>query len=259
MIEPIKKVALIPARMNSSRLPGKALKKISGIEMIVHVAKRCALLENLDQVIVCTDSIQILRVCENYGIDVCLTSSAHENGTERIAEAANILELSNDDIIIDVQGDEPFVRPEYIEQVAKFLCNTEYDCVIPHQSSDCYGNVNRVKMVTNGDRVIYLSRSDVPYYFGALKAPLKKHLSIIGFRLSGLNKFVASSSTPLENIERIELMRLIEIGVPVGTFLQTGLSLSVDTIEDYELACRMMARDDLFKKMSVSGGFNATN
>ena len=116
-------------------------------------------------------------------------------------------------------------------------------------------NVNRVKLVAYDDRVIYLSRSDIPCCFGVEKAPLKKHLSIIGFRLSGLLKFVKSNSTPIENIERIELMRLIEQGVPVGTFLQSGLSLSVDTQDDYELACRMMDRDDLFKKMNVSRGF----
>lgn len=252
-------VVLIPARMNSSRLPGKALKKISGVEMIVHVAKRCALLESLDRVVVCTDSIQILEVCETYNIEVCLTSSSHENGTERIAEAANIMGLSQDDIIVDVQGDEAFVRPEYIEQVVKFLKVTDYECVIPHQYSDDFNNVNRVKLVAHDDRVIYLSRSDVPCCFGVEKAPLKKHLSIIGFRFAGLLKFVKSNSTPIENIERIELMRLIELGVPVGTFFQSGLSLSVDTNDDYELACRMMDRDDLFKTMYVSGGFSVQN
>ena len=252
-----KLVALIPARMDSSRLPGKALKMLSGVEMIVHVAKRCSFLEELDHVVVCTDSIQILEVCETYNIEVCLTSSSHENGTERIAEAANIMKLSQDDVIVDVQGDEAFVRPEYIEQVVKFLRDTNYECVIPHQYSDDYNNINRVKLVAHGDRVIYLSRSDIPCCFGVEKAPLKKHLSIIGFRLSGLQKFVKSNRTILEDIERIELMRLIELGVPIGTFFQDGLSLSVDTNEDYELACRMMGRDELFKKMFVSGGFNA--
>ena len=250
-----KLVVLIPARMNSSRLPGKALKKLSGIEMIVHVAKRCSLLNGLDRVVVCTDSIQILEVCNKYNIEVCLTSSVHENGTERIAEAAVTLGLSHEDIIVDVQGDEPFVKPEYVEKVAQFLAQTEYECVIPHQNIDEYNNVNRVKLVAHGDRVIYLSRSDVPYHFGVQKTPLKKHLSIIGFRRSGLEKFVASDSTPLENVERIELMRLLELGVPVGTFFQEGVSLSVDTSEDFELACRMMDRDELFKEMSLRGDF----
>ena len=215
-----KTVVLIPARMDSSRLPGKALRKISGIEMIVHVAKRCALLETLDRVVVCTDSIQILEVCEKYHIEVCLTSSSHQNGTERISEAADVLQLSQHDTIVDVQGDEAFVRPEYIEEVAKFMRDTDYECVIPHQYSDDFNNVNRVKMVAHGSKVLYLSRSDIPCHFGVEKSPLKKHLSIIGFRLSALRKFAKCEPTPLENIERIELMRLLELGVPVGTFFR---------------------------------------
>ena len=242
-------VVLIPARMESSRLPGKPLRKISGVPMIVHVAKRSMLTANVDKVVVCTDSIEILFACAEYGIEVCMTKASHQNGTERIAEAAEVLNLSDEDVIIDVQGDEPFVKPEYIQQVAEFVSKTNYGCVVPHQMIDEYGNLNRVKMVSHEDRVIYFSRSDVPCYFGQVQQPMKKHLSIIGFRLAALRRFVASPPTPLENIERIELMRLIELGEPIGTFHQDGVSLSVDTPEDYELACRMMERDALFQNV----------
>ena len=102
--------------------------------------------------------------------------------------------------------------------------------------------------VLDGNRIIYFSRADVPCYFGAIAQPLKKHLSIIGFRLPALRKFAANGPTPLEEIERIELMRLIELNEPIGTFLQDGTSLSVDTPEDYELACRMMERDPIFRE-----------
>lgn len=241
-----KTVILIPARMDSTRLSGKPLKKISGIPMIVHVAKRSQLTDGIDRVVVCTDSPEILMVCEKYGIEVCMTKASHRNGTERIAEAAEVLGLSDDDIIIDVQGDEPFVLPEYIREVTEFMRKTDYKCVVPHQMIDEYGNQNRVKMVAHGDRIICFSRSDIPCYFGDVRQQMKKHLSIIGFRLSGLRKFVSSEPTPLENIERVELMRLIELDVPIGTFLQNGVSLSVDTEEDYVLACRMMERDPLF-------------
>ncbi|KAA0912644.1 3-deoxy-manno-octulosonate cytidylyltransferase [Aquicoccus porphyridii] len=240
--------ALIPARMESARLPGKPLRKIAGVPMIVHVAKRAALSPRVTKAVVCTDSIEILMTCEKYGIEVCLTRSTHQNGTERIAEAAEVMGLTDDDIIVDVQGDEPFVRPEYIEEVADFTARTGYGCVVPHQMIDEYGNLNRVKMVSHDDRVIYFSRADVPCHFGEMPQPLKKHLSIIGFRLPALRRFVSSPPTPLENTERIELMRLVELGEPIGTFLQTGTSLSVDTPEDYELACRMMERDPLYRE-----------
>jgi 3-deoxy-manno-octulosonate cytidylyltransferase (CMP-KDO synthetase) len=239
-------IALIPARLESARLPGKPLKPICGLPMIVHVAKRTMLTRGITQVAVCTDSIEILMVCETFGIDVCMTRASHQNGTERIAEAAQTMGLSDDDVIIDVQGDEPFVKPDYVEQVAEFTRQSGYGCVVPHQFMEELGNLNRVKLVSHGDRVIYFSRADVPCHFGAIPQPLKKHLSIIGFRLPALRKFAASPPTPLEEIERIELMRLIELGEPVGTFLQDGTSLSVDTAEDYELACRMMERDPLF-------------
>ena len=244
---PGKTIALIPARLESSRLPGKPLKKIAGLPMIVHVAKRAMLSDAVDRVAVCTDAIEILMTCERYGIEVCMTRSSHQNGTERIAEAAAVMGLSEDDIIVDVQGDEPFVQPAYIEQVAEFTRNHPYGCVVPHQFMEETGNLNRVKVVSYENRVIYFSRADVPAWFGSIQQPMKKHLSIIGFRLSALQKFAANAPTPLEEIERIELMRLIELGEPIGTFLQDGTSLSVDTPEDYELACRMMERDPLFK------------
>ncbi|MDU8929417.1 3-deoxy-manno-octulosonate cytidylyltransferase [Alisedimentitalea sp. MJ-SS2] len=242
-----KTIALIPARLESSRLPNKPLKKICGLPMIVHVAARAMLSSKVDQVVVCTDSIEILMVCDSYGIDVCMTRSSHQNGTERIAEAAETLGLTDEDVIVDVQGDEPFVLPQYIEQVAAFTRAHSFGCVVPHQFMEQMGNLNRVKVVSYRDRIIYFSRADVPCYFGQIQQPLKKHLSIIGFRLSALRTFAANAPTPLEEAERIELMRLIELGEPVGTFLQEGTSLSVDTPEDYELACRIMERDALFK------------
>jgi 3-deoxy-manno-octulosonate cytidylyltransferase (CMP-KDO synthetase) len=243
-----KTIALIPARMESSRLPNKPLKKICGLPMIVHVAKRAALSPLVDRVVVCTDSIEILMVCDSHGIEVCMTRSSHQNGTERIAEAAEVMGLAADDIVIDVQGDEPFVQPAYIEQVAEFTRANPFGCVVPHQFMEEMGNLNRVKVVSYESRILYFSRADVPCYFGAIQQPMKKHLSIIGFRLDALRTFAANAPTPLEEIERIELMRLIELGVPIGTFLQEGSSLSVDTPEDYELACRMMERDPLFKQ-----------
>jgi 3-deoxy-manno-octulosonate cytidylyltransferase (CMP-KDO synthetase) len=240
-------VVLIPARMESSRLPGKPLKSICGLPMIVHVAKRAMFSKRASRVVVCTDSVEIVMACDRHDIPVCLTRVDHSNGTERIAEAAETLALAEDDIVIDVQGDEPFVLPAYIDEVAAFVERTGYGCVVPHQFMDDYGNLNRVKLVSYGDRVLFFSRSDVPCHFGAVQQPLKKHLSIIGFRMPALRRFAAHPPTPLEDIERIELMRLLELGEPIGTFLQEGSSLSVDTPEDYERASRMMERDAFFK------------
>lgn len=248
-------VVLIPARMESTRLPNKPLMKICDIPMVVHVAKRSQMASNVDQVIVCTDSSEVVFECERYGIEVCLTKSSHVNGTERIAEAAEILDVSSNRIIIDVQGDEPFVKPEYIEEVLSFMSMNDFGCVVPHQLMDERGNLNRVKMVTAGNRVLYFSRLDIPCNFADITKPMKKHLSIIGFRKNVLEMFADSPMTLLETSERIELMRLLELGSPIGTFLQSGQSLSVDTPEDYQLACRMMERDETFAKMMHQGRY----
>lgn len=247
----MKNVVLIPARMESTRLPNKPLKKICGIPMVVHVAKRSMLSEA--EVVVCTDSADIVLECEKYNINVCLTKSSHTNGTERIAEAALTLGLEQNDIIIDVQGDEPFVKPEYITDVVKFLKSTNYGCVVPHQLIKEYHNPNRVKIVSSGNRILHMSRNDIPFNFGQMDLPLKKHLSIIGFRLDVLNTYAKSSIGELEDIERIELMRLLELYIPIGTFQQAGSAMAVDTIEDYEHACRLMERDALFEKMKNAG------
>ena len=196
-------VVLIPARMESARLPGKPLKDICGIPMIVHVAKRSQLCKSVGQVIVCTDSFEITKTCEKYDISVCLTKSSHQNGTERIAEAASDLGLHDQTIVIDVQGDEAFVQPRYIEPVIEFLGCSKYGCVVPFQIMEDRNNVNRVKLVTAGDRVIYMSRLDVPYCFGQFNEPLKKHLSVIGLK-PALDVFASTSATPIELAERID-------------------------------------------------------
>lgn len=250
-------IVLIPARMESSRLPGKALKEIGGIPMIVHVAIRSSQCSIADRTIVCTDSADIIFECEKYGIEACNTRVDNLNGTERIAEAAILLGLSDDQIVIDVQGDEPFVSPEYISNVANFVSQSNYDCVVPYQDFEEPGNTNRVKIVSSSDRIIYFSRSDVPNYFGQMSGPMKKHLSIIGFRVGALKKYIASLPTELEKLEKIELFRLIENKISIGTFKMNGQSISVDTEEDYHKACRMIETDNYFLKLLKKGFFNA--
>jgi 3-deoxy-manno-octulosonate cytidylyltransferase (CMP-KDO synthetase) len=250
-----KTFVLIPARMESSRLPGKPMKCIGGLPMIVMIAKRVMEAENVTAV-VCTDSAEIIYACSRHSILVCNTCDKHKNGTERIAEAANIMSISEDDIIIDVQGDEPFVTPSQIHAVRDFISKSTYKCVVPFQLMNEYQNLNRVKIVNNNSDVIYFSRADVPVIFSDVPRPLKKHLSIIGFKKSALEYFLNSPPTNLEILEQIELMRLIENKVSIGTFELPGLSLSVDTQEDYEKARRMMKNDDLYQKMNSSGALN---
>lgn len=252
-----KSIILIPVRMESSRLPGKPLKKLSGIPIIAHVAIRSRQCPLAERTIVCTDSADIIYECEKYGIEVCNTKFNHNNGTERIAEAATLLGLNDDQIVIDVQGDEAFVKPEYISNVTNYISKSTHECIVPYQNFNEKGNKNRVKIVSSSDKVIYFSRSDVPTHFGQPTEPMKKHLSIIGFRVSALKWYNSTPPSELENLEKIELYRLIENNVSIGTFKMDGQSMSIDTEEDYQKACRMIQSDTYFSDLVNKGFFNA--
>ena len=242
----MKIIGLIPVRLESGRLANKAILKIAEIPMILHVAKRAKLSKSLDRLVVCTDSYIICDMCIENKIDVVLTKNIHKNGTERIAEAANILNLDNETIIVDIQGDEPLLKPYMIDNVADYLLKKKcFDIVVPFIEIFGEESHNRVKLIASGNNVIYMSRRNLPYPF--LKNTIyKKHLSIIAFKRAALAKFANSKPTILEEIEGIELLRAIEIGLKIGTFEEHGETLSVDTKEDYERVKRLMIRDKIY-------------
>jgi len=239
-------IGLIPVRLESSRLPNKAILEISGIPMILHVVKRAKLSKTLDRVVVCTDSHKICDLCVENKIEVVLTKNVHTNGTERIAEAAYILGLDQDTIVVDIQGDEPLLKPYMVDNVVDYLIkNNQFDIIVPFIKTFEEESHSRVKLVTSNDNVVYMSRRNLPYPFSK-DTVYKKHLSIIAFKMDALSKFASSESTPLEEIEGIELLRAIEIGLKVGTFEEYGETLSVDTSEDYERVQRLMYKDELY-------------
>ena len=244
----MKRYILIPARLESARLPRKALKKILNLPIIIHVALRAQLCKKVDKVIVCTDSPEICWECEKYNIEVCITKSEHMNGTERIAEAVKIVNLKDNDLIVDLQGDEVFAKPKDIERVFEEIQKNKYDCIVPHQKLYEANNPNRVKIIESNKKILWMTRSDSPFFFGKEKQPLKKHLSIIGFTGKLLKKFSKLKPKNLESIEKIELLRLLENDISIGTFQMQGGSLAVDTLDDYQKSLRMMDNDIIYKK-----------
>lgn len=242
---------LIPARLNSSRLPGKALIKIHGLPMIIHVALRSKLATGLDKVIVCTDSPQIAEVCDSYDVNVCLTSSYHVNGTERIAQASKFLGLSKEDVVIDIQGDEPLVEPSTIDKVIHetIKCRDRGgDIFLPHLNKCSPENKNIVKVVESNGRVIYLSRLDIPFSFSDTTS-LKKHLSIVGFTYEALIKFSNLRVGKLEKIEGVELLRALENDMKIYTDTFDGDSISVDVKNDLEVVSRKMMLCPIARKI----------
>lgn len=244
----MKKYILIPVRLESARLPRKALKKILNLPMIIHVALRAKLCKDVYKIIICTDSPEICWECEKYNFEVCLTKSEHKNGTERLSEAVSIININQEDLIVDLQGDEVFVNPKDIEKVFFEIKKSKYDCIVPYQKLYENNNPNRVKIVESDNRIISMTRADAPFYFGKQKQYLKKHLSIIGFKGNLLRNFKKLKSKNLEKIERIELLRLLENNVKIGTFKMRGNTLAVDTLEDYQKSIRMMTEDSIYKK-----------
>ena len=238
-------IGLIPSRLGSKRLPGKALADISGLPVIVHVAKRSLLSKSLSKVIVCTDSEEIYTICKSYNIDTIMTDSHYINGTERIASVADDLEF---DFALDIQGDEPLVNPEHIDIVAeKISRNTRNEDIliptldVPFSSPE---TIVRVQSSLSG-RVMTLSRANIPHRYSLPISTIQKHLSVIGFTKYALKKYIEFSPSPIEQSEDIELLRAIENDMRVYSIPINGNSFSID-VQDDLLRARVAMKSDRF-------------
>ena len=240
-------VALIPARLDSSRLYAKSLLPIDGLPLVVHTYKRAKLSKFIKDVFICTDSKKIEQEAVKYGCNVILTGK-NFTGTDRISEASLKLKKKYD-IYLDVQGDEPLLNPNHIDKVILWhLKNNRFDIVVPSLKFKSSDNQNIVKIVSSNNKVLYFSRSKIPFPF--LKEPkfYSKHLSIISFKLKSLIKFKELKQSELEKIEGIELMRALENEMNIGTFELKGDSFSVDTSRDFYKAQKSMINDK-FRKL----------
>ena len=244
----MKVLGLIPSRMGSKRLPEKALLPISGLPLVIHTYKRANLSKLLKKIIICTDSKKIYNEAKKNNSKAILTSTHHQNGTERIAEAY-LKQKEKYDLVVDIQGDEPLISPYHIDQVIKFhIENPEVDIVLPTLKINFPDNPNIIKVVTNKKNdVMYLSRNKIPFEQKSKKNFFLKHLSIISFKPEALIKFAKSKKTNLEKVEDIELLRALEIGLKIKTINLLGDSFSVDVEDDYSKAKDRMTRDKYFK------------
>ena len=177
-----------------------------------------------------------------------MTSKYHKNGTERVHEAYKKLKKKYD-FIIDIQGDEPLISPYHIDQVANFhLKNNLSDIILPTLKVKFKNNTNIIKVVKNKlGNVMYLSRGNIPFEFKETTPYVHKHLSIISFIPSALEKFALHEKTNLEKIEDIELLRALEIGLKIKSLNLKGDSFSVDILKDFEKASKKMVNDKFFK------------
>lgn len=227
---------IIPARLASSRFANKILADINGVPMVIATALR---VKELDDVAIATDSDEVVRICKKYDFKAVLTSPNHQSGTDRIHEASSILGLHEDEIVVNVQADEPFIEPEVVKAVGDKIAQDKNALM-----SSCYKSIdlglandpNHVKVIVDiNGYAIYFSRSKIPYdrdehedYFG--------HLGIYGFRSSTLKKFCSYPQAPIETTEKLEQLRAIYNGEKIAMVKVESRSFGIDTKEDLKKA-----------------------
>ena len=253
-------VVAVPARLQSTRLPNKVLADIGGKPMIQRVLERCRESTAVDTVVLCTDSQELQRRASAWGFPVLMTAESCSSGSDRIASVADALmdiawgdttTAAEQTVVINVQGDQPFIDPHAIDAMAAEFRRLD---PVPSVVTPVYGlkpetvhNPNVVKTLLSHDgRALYFSRSAIPHVRDVDPSEWHRHttywghVGMYGFRgdvLAGWNRLPAS---PLEDLERLEQLRLIEAGLTIATFEVQGTSLSVDTAEQLEQARAMV-------------------
>jgi 3-deoxy-manno-octulosonate cytidylyltransferase (CMP-KDO synthetase) len=228
----MKVIAVIPARLASTRLPRKMLREIAGDALLAWVyqgVRKCA---SLDQVVIATDSHEILEFCQRRGFVVRITSSAHRSGTERVHEISTVLAA---DVYLNVQGDEPLTRPEHIQSLIAVMgkSGVEVGTLKTRAVEADINNPSAVKVVTDSlGRALYFSRATIPFDRDGAKPQYFKHLGFYGYTKEALERFVRWPESGLERSERLEQLRFLENGVPIYVGETPFDSVGVDTEED---------------------------
>ena len=211
----MKVIAVIPARLASTRLPRKMLREIAGVSLLARVYEGVRRCSALDQVIVATDSDEILRFCEQHGFVARMTSAAHRSGTERVHEISTAMAA---DVYLNVQGDEPLTRPEHIDSLIAVMrgAGVEVGTLKTPAAEVDVNNPSAVKVVTDGaGRALYFSRAKIPHDRDGVGSQHYKHLGFYGYRKAALDQFVGWPESSLERSERLEQLRFLENGVPI--------------------------------------------
>lgn len=242
----MKIVGMIPVRMESTRLPNKAVRDICGLPMIVHTLKRTMMAKELDEVYVVTDSLEIKELIEAHGGSVIMTSSHHQTGSDRLAEAASQIEAN---IIVNVQGDEALVNPKHIDQSIQGLINSDAQVSILLTQFAKRNSPGDIKAVVNlKNEIMYISRNDLPSDARVEVPKMLKAYHVVSFRKDFLIKYAALEQTPLEKIEYNEYLRILENGYKIQGVMVDSDSISVDTKEDLVQVSESMKNDEIYKQ-----------
>ena len=245
---------LVPARLASTRLPRKVLADLGGVAMVVRVAQRAAG-SGASRVVVAADDAEIVAVCTACGVDSVLTSTDHASGSDRLAEACEILSIDDEEIVVNVQGDEPMIEPALIDACAALLAE-QTDCVMstaahPIVERIDFENPNIVKVVLDANgRALYFSRAPIPWpresaAFDRASSPAAaplRHVGLYAYRARFLRRFPLLAVSPLEQIERLEQLRVLWHGERIAVHVSDARpGIGIDTPEDLAKAQAMFA------------------
>jgi 3-deoxy-manno-octulosonate cytidylyltransferase (CMP-KDO synthetase) len=255
-----KTIVIVPARMASSRYPGKPLAKILDLPMIEHVRRRCLLAEGIDEVVVATCDQEIVDAVEAVGGKAVMTADTHERSSERVAEAMQWLE---GDVVVVAQGDEPLMMPRDLELVAAPF-NQQKELVSvsllsPLEGEDDFNNPNIVKAACDQQGfIMFYSRAPIPYFQKqGTSPPIYRETGIRAFRVGFLSIYVNLSETPFEKVEAVDMMRLREHGHQVLGVVTDGTTMGVDHLEDVAIAEKGLRTDpvqqELYQKILQMG------
>lgn len=253
----MKIIGIIPARMASSRFPGKPLAEICGIPMIGHVYFRSKMSDLLDEVYIATCDQEVMEYARSIGAPAIMTSASHERASDRAAEAMQKIEADlkeKMDIVVMIQGDEPMIYPEMIDDAVRplqqdpaILVSNLMACL---DTKEEHEDPNEVKVVVDMESfALYFSREPIPSRKkGVENVPMLKQVCIIPFRRDFLLKFNNLKPTPLEIIESVDMLRVLEHGFKVKMVMSNHRTYSVDTPRDLECVNTCMEQDELMKK-----------
>jgi 3-deoxy-manno-octulosonate cytidylyltransferase (CMP-KDO synthetase) len=248
----MKKIVVIPARLNSTRLPDKVLLDLKGKSVLQRVYEQCLKAKHIDKVYIATDSEKIAAECLKFTNHLCMTKTSHQSGTDRIAEAVKSIEC---DIVINVQGDEPFIEPDLIDALSNALTGPIEMASAMHKlyRVEDLKNYNVVKVIVDKQQnALYFSRAVIPHYREGGESFLNdaadipesltfyRHLGIYGYTKDFLLNYSTLKDTPLECIEKLEQLRVLENGYKIHMIETPYDSIGIDTEEDYKKALDLL-------------------
>ena len=252
----MKIVVVIPARLNSTRLPNKVLLDLNGKTVVQRVYDQCLKAKNIDEVYIATDSKEVQESCLDFTDKIIMTDEKHQSGTDRIAQAVENIDC---DAIINIQGDEPFIEPSLIDELAIVLKSNDtvmISALHKIEKVEDLKNPNVVKVTMDkNNNALYFSRSIIPHhrdewnsllnYHITIPKPLKfyRHLGVYGYTKDFLIKYSNMEQSYLEKLEKLEQLRVLENGYDIKMIETNYNSIGIDTQEDYEQALEILSNE----------------